>query len=77
MEVGVCALISQGRSDVGDVGSIVEGGHRKQRRSGGGTESTFLEARVCGEDYDGIQAAANGRPALCDILYELGELVVN
>ena len=34
----------------------------------------FLEARVCGEDYNGIQAAADSRPALRDILNELEQL---
>jgi hypothetical protein len=36
----------------------------------------FLEARVRGEDYNDIQAAARRRPALRDVLDMLGELEV-
>ena len=65
----------------GDAGSTVEGSQLKTQKAAQkwwknrvDEAEAFLEARVCGEDYNGIQAAANSRPALRDILNELDKL---
>lgn len=69
---------------VGDAGSTVEGSQLKTQKAAQkwwknrvDEAEAFLEARVCGEDHNGIQAAANNRPALRDILNELEQLEVN
>ena len=68
---------------VGDAGSTDEGSQLKTQKTAQkwwknrvDEAEAFLEARVCGEDYNGIQAAANSRPALRDILNELEQLEV-
>ena len=55
---------------VGDVGSTVEGSQVKTQKAAQkwwknrvDEAEAFLEARVCGKDHNGIQAAANSRPA--------------
>ena len=67
----------------GDAGSTVEESQLKTQKVAQewwknrvDEAEAFLEARVCGEDYNGIQAAANSRPALRDILNELDKLEV-
>lgn len=67
----------------GDAGSTVEGSQLKTQKAAQkwwknrvAEAEAFLEARVCGKDYNGIQAAANSRPALCDVLNELEQLEV-
>ena len=64
-----------------DAGSTVEGSQLKTQKAAQewlknrvDEAEAFLEARVCGRDYRGIQAAADSRPALCDILNELKSL---
>ena len=78
----VCLDIAKGTFvPAGDVGNTVEGSQLKTQKAAQkwwknrvDEAEAFLEARVCGEDYNGIQAAANSRPALCDILNELEKL---
>lgn len=67
----------------GDAGRAVEGSQLKTQKAAQkwwknriDEAEAFLEARVCGEDYNGIQAAANSRPTLRDILTELDKLEV-
>ena len=67
----------------GDAGSTVEGSQLKTQKAAQkwwknrfNEAEAFLEARICGEDYNGIQAAANSRPTLSDILNELERLEV-
>ena len=68
---------------VGDAGGRAEGDESRTRRAakawweGRVSEAeAFLEARVRGEDFHGIQAAARRRPALRDVLDMLEELEV-
>lgn len=67
----------------GDAGTTVEDSQLKTQKAAQkywknrvDEAEAFLEARVRGEDYNGIQAAADSRPALRDILNELEQLVV-
>ena len=68
---------------VGDAGGRAEGDEARTQRVAKAwwgkrvTEAeAFLEARVNGEDFNGIQAAARRRPALHDVLNMLEELEV-